>query len=61
MSSDVKKLATGITFSTISLLLTLFCSKAAVMEMTHDMYTIPKFYLVHLKSKLTDFDNFWYH
>jgi len=36
-SSDIQKSARGITFSTTSLLLTLFCYEAAVMEIMHDM------------------------
>ena len=55
-SADIQKSATGITFSTTSLLLTLFCFEAAVMEMAQ----LPKFDLVNLKQKLTVFDNFWY-
>jgi len=37
-SADIQKSATGITFSSISLLLNSYCSEAALMKMTCTVY-----------------------
>jgi len=46
-SSNIQKSTTGLTFSTTLLLLTLFCSEAAVMEMMHDKFLSFTWYILN--------------